>query len=102
MDGWNTSLSSFLLGWLIFRGELLVSGRVSSRQKGVVFFLGGGREGFNKGEHFKPQHTNLGNRDPFETYAGQIGSFPDRDRGESKTYLKSLPSNWSIPQLFMF
>ena len=25
MDGWNTSL---LLGWLIFRGKLLVSGRV--------------------------------------------------------------------------
>ena len=25
MDGWNTS---FLLGWPIFRGELLVSGRV--------------------------------------------------------------------------
>ena len=25
MDGWNTS---FLLGWHIFRGELLVSGRV--------------------------------------------------------------------------
>ena len=25
MDGWNTS---FLLGWPIFRGELLVSGRL--------------------------------------------------------------------------
>ena len=27
MDGWNTS---FLLGWPIFRGEMLVSGRVTA------------------------------------------------------------------------
>ena len=32
MDGWKMN---FLLGWPIFRGELLVSGRV------VVFFCGG-------------------------------------------------------------
>ena len=29
MDGWNTS---FLLGWPIFRGKLLVSGRVKGWQ----------------------------------------------------------------------
>ena len=73
MDGWNTS---FLLGWLIFRGEPLVSGRVSSRQKGVfiIFFFGGGGKGSTR-ENISKQHTNLGNQDPFETYAGQIGSF---------------------------
>ena len=31
-DGWNTS---FLLGWLVFRGELLVSGRVARFFKGI-------------------------------------------------------------------
>ena len=37
MDGWNTT---FLLGWPIFRGELLVSGRVFLRGVGSpVFFL---------------------------------------------------------------
>ena len=37
MDGWNTS---FLLGWPIFRGELLVSGRVNQvgTKIHVIFF----------------------------------------------------------------
>ena len=44
MDGWNTS---FLLGWPIFRGELLVSGRViqvifdDKSQESVVVYKAG-------------------------------------------------------------
>ena len=33
MDGWNTT---FLLGWPIFRCELLVSGRVNPREMGAL------------------------------------------------------------------
>ena len=32
MDGWNTT---FLLGWLIFRGELLVAGTVNINGLGI-------------------------------------------------------------------
>ena len=35
MDGWNTS---FLLGWPIFRGELLVSGSVNHQGFGFEIF----------------------------------------------------------------
>ena len=36
MDGWNTS---FVLGWPIFTGELLVSGRVNLDIKISIFFV---------------------------------------------------------------
>ena len=35
MDGWNTC---FLLGWPIFRGELLVSGRVPTQTSCTIIF----------------------------------------------------------------
>ena len=37
MDGWNASLSSLLLGWPIFRGELFVLAEIEPNH---VLFLG--------------------------------------------------------------
>ena len=60
MDGWNTN---FLLGWPIFRGELLVSGSVIKHDQFTKlpmenrFFVGKNPNPFGGSSHI--QTTNL-------------------------------------------